>query len=81
MLGVKKSKFIHTLIDMLELDTSESVRTMVSLRKYFQILKLKYINLYTKTLKVLKALLHLAPNNPKVIQAFNNLEKNSKIYQ
>ncbi len=42
MLGVKKSKFIHTLIDMLELDTSESVRTMVSLRKYFQILKLKY---------------------------------------
>jgi len=32
MLGVKKSKFIHTLIDMLELDTSESVRTMVGLR-------------------------------------------------
>lgn len=30
MLGVKKAKFIHTLIDMLELDTSEGVRTMVS---------------------------------------------------
>ncbi len=49
MLGVKKTKFFHTLIDMLELDTSESVRTIVSLGKYFQVLKLKYINLYTKT--------------------------------
>lgn len=58
MLGVKKTKFINTLVDMLELDTSEQVRTMV-----------------------LKALIHLSPNNPKVIQAFNNLEKNSKIYQ
>jgi hypothetical protein len=79
MLGVKKTKFIHTLIDMLELDTSESVRTMVSLKNYFQILNLKYLSLLK--LKVLKALLHLAPNNPKVVQAFNNLEKNSKIYQ
>lgn len=58
MLGIKKFKIIATLIDMLELDTSEHVRAMV-----------------------LKALFYLAPNNPKVIQAFNGLEKNSKIYQ
>ena len=35
MLGVKKTKFIHTLIDMLELDTSEQVRTMVSVKSDF----------------------------------------------
>jgi hypothetical protein len=33
MLGVKKAKFIQTLIDMLELDTSDHVRTMVILIK------------------------------------------------
>lgn len=30
---------------------------------------------------VLKALGNLAPQNPRVIQAFNNLEKSSKIYK
>lgn len=58
MLGVRKKKIIQNLIDMLELDSSELVRTTV-----------------------LKALGSLAPNNPRVIQAFNNLEKNSKIYK
>lgn len=43
MLGIKKVKTIQTLVDMLELDSSEHVRAMV-----------------------LKALIHLAPNNPKV---------------
>ena len=33
MLGVKKTKFIQTLIDMLELDTSDHVRTMVIIKK------------------------------------------------
>ncbi|RMZ95383.1 hypothetical protein BpHYR1_002877 [Brachionus plicatilis] len=58
MLGVRKKKVIQNLIDMLELDSSEFVRTTV-----------------------LKTLGNLAPNNPKVIQAFNNLEKSSKIYK
>jgi hypothetical protein len=58
MLGIRKKKIIQQLIDMLELDSSEYVRTTV-----------------------LKALTSLAPKNPKVIQAFNNLEKNSKIYK
>ena len=29
MLGVKKTKIVQTLIDMLELDSSEIVRTLV----------------------------------------------------
>lgn len=58
MLGVRKKKIIQNLIDMLELDSSELVRSTV-----------------------LKALTNLAPNNPKVLQAFNNLEKSSKIYK
>lgn len=32
MLGIKKNKTIQKLIDMLELDTSEYVRTLVSKR-------------------------------------------------
>ncbi|CAF0931369.1 unnamed protein product [Brachionus calyciflorus] len=58
MLGLRKKKIIESLVDMLELDSSEYVRTTV-----------------------LKALNNLAPKNPKVMQAFNNLEKNSKIYK
>ena len=58
MLGVNRAKVLITLIDMLELDNSETVRTLV-----------------------MKALYFLAPNHPKVVFAFNSLEKNSKIYQ
>ena len=58
MLGVNTTKVLVTLIDMLELDSSERVRSLV-----------------------LKVLFFLAPNHPKVVASFNNLEKNSKIYQ
>ncbi len=52
------TKVLSTLIDMLELDNSEHVRSLV-----------------------MKALFFLAPEHPKVVFAFNNLEKSSKIYQ
>ncbi len=58
MLGVNKTKVLTMLIDMLELDNSEYVRSLV-----------------------MKALFFLAPNHPKVVAAFNNLEKGSKIQQ
>lgn len=77
MLGAKKNKVLHTLIDMLELDNNEHVRTLV---KSF-ITKKKKNLIYFSLKKVLKALFSLAPNNPKVLFAFNSLEKNSRIYQ
>ena len=58
MLTCKKPKVIITLIDMLELDNSEYVRSLVA-----------------------KALFYLAPTHPKVVFTFNNLDKNSAVYQ
>lgn len=83
MLGVKKAKVLQTLIDMLELDNNEYVRTLVSVEEinffnFFFFLKKLNKNFNSK---VLKALFSLAPNNPKVLFAFNSLEKNSRIYQ
>ena len=58
MLGENRERVLTALIDMLELDNSERVRTLV-----------------------MKALFLLAPENTKVITAFNNIDKNSRIYQ
>ena len=48
MLGVKKIKLIQTLIDMLELDSSEHVRIMVNkIKNKILLLSILYIKFYT----------------------------------
>jgi hypothetical protein len=58
---------------MLEVKQSKLIETLIDMLELDESERVR--------VRVLKALFNLAPNNMKVIKAFNNLEKNSKIYQ
>ena len=81
MLGVKNAQTIQKLVDMLELDTSEHVRILVSSDHTFGPVVRSGHRSVVFRLKLVKALYHLAPNNKLVNHAFGNLEKTSSIYQ